>query len=203
MPAGQPLERVEVVMEVGQGVNKKYMENKPKKSKALIITIIALILLLIAGYLIFKNRDVFGVKTSDSIARIFSPLMSSTNSKNLTTVQAGEDIKKGNNVSVFGTGTNNIPIVMKTTGSNSVFGSAYEDINSGNTGQINPNTKSNSFFNSFAKFLGGMLGGNKGSTTNFPTVTVTANPASVDSGASSTISWTSTNAVSCDAVALN
>lgn len=133
------------------------MENKPKKSKALIITIIALILLLIAGYLIFKNRDAFGVKTSASIARIFSPLVSSTNSKNLTTVQAGEDIKKGDNVSVFGTGTNNIPIIMKTTGSNSVFGSAYEDINSGNTGQITPNTKSNSFFNSFAKFLGGIF----------------------------------------------
>jgi len=143
------------------------MENKPKKSKALIITIIALILLLIVGYLIFKNRDSFGVKTSASIAKIFSPLISSTNSKNLATVQveAGEDIKKGDNVSVFGTGTNNVPIVMKTTGSNSVFGSAYEDINSGNTGQINPNTKSNSFFNSFANFLGGVLGGNKENTT--------------------------------------
>src|ERR1035437_1142304 len=99
------------------------MENKPKKSKALIITIIAIILLLIAGYLIFKNRDVFGVKTSASIAKLFSPLISSTNSKNLATVQveAGEDIKKGDNVSVFGTGANNVPIVMKTTGNNSVF----------------------------------------------------------------------------------
>ena len=143
------------------------MENKPKKSKALIITIIVIILLLIAGYLIYKNRDVFGVKTSATIAKIFSPLISSNNSKNLNKIeaQAGEDIKKGDSVSVFGTGSNNNPIVMKATNGN-VFGYANQDITNGNMGEIvlnNGNT--NTFWDSFSGFLGGLLGGNNGGTT--------------------------------------
>ncbi len=60
------------------------MENKPKRSKALIITIIILIFVLISVYLIIKNRDSFGTKTSNTIAKIFSPLLPSLNSKNLS-----------------------------------------------------------------------------------------------------------------------
>jgi len=135
-------------------------ENKPKKSKALIITIIVIILLIIAGYLIFKNRDVFGVKTSATIAKIFSPLISSNNSKDLNKIdaQAGEDIKKGDNVSVFGTGANKIPIVNKSGSGESVFGSANQDIANGDIGEIITNNGgSNTFWDSFSGFLGGIF----------------------------------------------
>jgi len=134
------------------------MENKPKKSKAIIITIILIIVLLLAGYFIFQ-KDVLNIKNSTGIAKIFSPLIASNNSKNLTTIQAqaGEDIKKGDNVSVFGTGTNNNPIVVKTSTNNGpVLGYANQDITSGNTGDIvtTPNNGSNGFWNSISNFLG-------------------------------------------------
>jgi hypothetical protein len=151
------------------------MENKPKRSKALIITIIVLILLLIFGYLIYKNRDAFGVKTSASIAKIFSPLISSTNSKNLskinensqrTSAQAGEDIKGGDNVSVSGSDSNNNPIIMKSKSGDIVFGFASQDIANGDIGEVIINSgASNTFWDSFSGFLGGILGGNNGGTT--------------------------------------
>jgi len=156
------------------------MENKTKKSKALIITIIVIIFLLIAGYLIFKNGDVFGVKAFTGIAKIFSPLISSQNSKNLnkidqnskkTSAQAGEDIKKGDNVSVFGTDANNNPIIMKSGRGDSVFGFANQDMTNGDIGEIVLNSGgSNTFWNSFSSFLGGILGGNKGGTIPTPPV---------------------------------
>ncbi len=134
------------------------MENNPKKSKALIITIIIIVVILLAGYLIVKNRDAFGVKTSATIAKIFSPLMPSENNANLTTVdaQAGEDIAKGDSVSVFGTGTNNNPIVVKTSTNNgTVYGYANQDIKSGYAGKIviPSNTGSGGFWNSISSFI--------------------------------------------------
>lgn len=52
------------------------MENTPKKSKAVWITIIAILVLLIAGYFIFKNSDsLFGTKSSTNITKNFSPLL--------------------------------------------------------------------------------------------------------------------------------
>jgi len=146
------------------------MENKPKKSKALIITIIVIIFLLIAGYLIFKNRDVFGVKAFTGIAKIFSPLIPSNNLKK-TLVQAGEDIKKGDNVFVFDTDANNNPIVMKARRGDSVFGFANQDMTNGNIGEVVLNSGgSNTFWNSFSSFIGGILGGNKGETIPTPPV---------------------------------
>ncbi|MHB9148421.1 MAG: CARDB domain-containing protein, partial [Candidatus Amoebophilus sp.] len=134
------------------------MENNPKKSKALIITIILIIVILLAGYLVIKNRDAFGVKTSATIAKIFSPLIPSENSANLTTVdvQAGEDIAKGDSVSVFGTGTNNNPIVVKTSTNNgTVYGYANQDIKSGYAGKVvvPSNTGSSGFWNSISSFI--------------------------------------------------
>lgn len=137
------------------------MENQPKKSKALIITIIAIIFLVIVAFLVFKNRDMFGVKTSSTIAKIFSPLMPSTNTKDLNKIEAeaGEDIKKGDNVSVFGTGGTNNPIVMKVREGGEINGYASEDINNGDVGEIVlNNTNSNSFWDSFSGFLDNILG---------------------------------------------
>ena len=233
------------------------MENKPKKSKAIIITIILIVVLLVAGYLIFK-KDILNIKNSTGFAKIFSPLISSDNSTNLTTVdaQAGEDIKKGDNVSVFGTGTNNNPIVVKTSTNNGkVLGYADQDIPSGYTGKIitGKNNGLNNFWNSFSDFLGNInildkknndtcsngatnypecnnnnselcsngainpplcnvlpnntclnLATNPPECNTFnnyyPTVTVAATPSSVKKGEGvSIISWTSTNADSCNA----
>jgi len=150
------------------------MENNPQKSKALIITIILIIIgLLIAGYFIFQ-KDVLGIKNSTGIAKIFSPLIATNNSTNLTQVdvQAGEDIKKGDNVSVFGTGTNNNPIVVKTSTNNGpVLGYANQDILSGNTGKIitNKNNGSNNFWNSFSNFIGIGTKTCSNGSTNYPT----------------------------------
>ncbi len=107
------------------------MENKPKKSKALIITLIVILFLLILGYLLIKNRDIFGVKTSNTIAKIFSPLLPSSNSKGVSiTTKAGGDIKKGDEVSLVN------PIVIKATGGTDVFGFALSDIKYNDKGEI-------------------------------------------------------------------
>jgi len=137
------------------------MENKPKKSKALIITIIILVILLLSAYLVYQNRDSFGVKASATIAKIFSPLDPSKNSTGIKTIaQAGEDIKKGDSVSVFGTGTGNNPIVVKSTNGTDVFGTANQDINTGDIGEILARQKgqTNGFFSSFSDFIGGLFG---------------------------------------------
>jgi hypothetical protein len=258
------------------------MENTPKKSKALIITIAIIAVLLLAGYLIYQNKDVFGVKTSATIAKIFSPLSPSKNSGQLKTIaQAGEDLKKGDDVSVFGTGTTNNTIVVKTKDGNDIFGTANENIAAGDLGEILSNQKSdsNNFWSSFSSFMENLFTKNTDVDINngddstkidtfdgyictkdgvdvscssitkidinsflckkdgdivscstlpfiipeyeckkddvivdcttiddtdeekdralFPLVTMSANPVTIDSGAESTITWGSTNAVSC------
>jgi hypothetical protein len=150
-------------------------ERKHKKSKALIITIICIILLLIIGYLLFQNRDAFGVKTSSVIAKIFSPLSPSNNSTNLnkidnskkTLVQALADIKKDDNVSVFGTGANNIPLAKTTVkGNNNIYGYADQDIASGDIGEVTiTGNGTNTFWNSFSNFLGNLFNTNKTTPT--------------------------------------
>lgn len=125
------------------------MENKNKKSKALIITIIAIVALFVALFLIYKNRDIFGVKTSASIAKIFSPLTASENQKK-STIQANENIKKGDGVTSSGN---------KATDNDSVWGYANEDIDYGNTGEITLVDNGNSsFWNSVSGFLNGTFG---------------------------------------------
>jgi hypothetical protein len=45
----------------------------------------------------------------------------------------------------------------------------------------------------------GIVSGSSGSTNPAPTITLTANPTSINSGSSSTLTWSSTNATSCSA----
>ncbi|MFA6251248.1 MAG: hypothetical protein WC603_01315 [Candidatus Paceibacterota bacterium] len=130
------------------------MENKSKKSKAIIITIIAIIILLIIGYFLFKNKEnIFGLETSGNLSKIFSPLDSSSNSKKVI-AQAGEDIKKGDSLSASGTNVNNNPIVIKAGNNSDIFGFANEDILNGEMGEIIINTPGiNNFWESISGFL--------------------------------------------------
>lgn len=62
------------------------MENNPKKSKALIITIIAIVVLVVVAYLLFKNSDkLFGTK-NQSLTKLFSPLLGTPKQKTVDTV---------------------------------------------------------------------------------------------------------------------
>ncbi|MBK5215241.1 MAG: hypothetical protein JJE53_00305 [Candidatus Pacebacteria bacterium] len=127
------------------------MENKPKKSKALIITLIVVVLLIIAGYLIYKNRDSFGVKTSTSIAKLFSPLTPSSNAK-LTVGLSDGDLKKGDGVVFSGTDANGNPIYRKSDSAD--FGFANQDIQSGELGEFMINDGgTNTFWDSFSGFI--------------------------------------------------
>jgi len=140
------------------------MENKSKKSKALIITIIAIILLLIIGYFLFKNKDNLFAPSS-RMNKIFSSLSPSDN-KEKVIAQAGEDIKKGDSLSTSGTNANGEPIVVKAGNNSSVFGFANEDILNGNRGEITINPGgSNNFWDSFSDFLNSIFSPNEGVTT--------------------------------------
>ncbi len=148
------------------------MENNPRKSKALIIAIIVIIFLLIVGFLVYKNRDNFGEKSGSTISKIFSPLVPSTNSKNLNSIdensekivaQAGEDIKAGDNVSLSGTDANNNPIVVKAGRNSNIYGFAGQDIFNGELGEVFiNNNNSNNFWNTFSDFLDNLFGDDQG-----------------------------------------
>ena len=63
------------------------MENNPKKSKAFIITLIIVLILLFVGYYLYKNKDtIFATKGSTSIGQIFSPLLGKPKATDLTTI---------------------------------------------------------------------------------------------------------------------
>ncbi len=67
------------------------MENNPKKSKALIITIIAIVVLVVVAYLLFKNSDkLFGTK-NQSLTKLFSPLLGTPKQKTVDTVEKTVD----------------------------------------------------------------------------------------------------------------
>lgn len=142
------------------------MESNPKKSKALIITIIILILLLIVGYLIFKNA---GKSSSNNfVSRIFSSLSPSSNTKK-ETVQAGEDINKGDSVSKAGMTDDGKIVVVKARNGSAVLGIANENIGNGNFGEIIIESGGiNNFLNSFADFINGLYTGNTGNITITP-----------------------------------
>ena len=74
------------------------MENKPRKSKAFIITFIIVMVLLFIGYLLFKNSGTSTTKSSTGLSKIFAPLLGTSKEKNLTPVE-----NTGNGT---GTGTN-------------------------------------------------------------------------------------------------
>lgn len=72
------------------------MENQPKKSKALIITFIAILVLLLAGYFIFKNSDSqIGTKNSSGISKIFAPLLGTSKNKDVDVVNTGNQNTNG------------------------------------------------------------------------------------------------------------
>jgi len=123
------------------------MENNPKKSKAFIITFILILLLLIAGYYLFSNRNtIFDTKGSTTLSKVFAPLLGTSKNKDLTVItnpnikvpttssitgviitdqngnkivrgEAGEDLKKGDVLYISGFNKNKDPIVMKAIAS--------------------------------------------------------------------------------------
>ena len=188
------------------------MDKKHKKSRAFLTTIIILLLILLGLYLLYQNKD--SGSSSSLLNKIFSSLNTSENGSEIEVVQAGENIEKGDSVSVL-TDTGGDTVVVKTTGNSAVYGTAYEDIDEGDVGKIvkKTNKNINKFLESISDFLDNLISdktdevnniidnenSSSSSKTIIPTVTVTASPSSISSGDSSTISWTSTNAVSCDA----
>lgn len=66
------------------------MENNPKKSKAFIITFILILILLVAGYYLFKNRNqIFDAKGTTSMSKIFSPLLGTSKNKDVKIIDDG------------------------------------------------------------------------------------------------------------------
>jgi hypothetical protein len=108
------------------------MESNPKKSKAFIITFIAVLLLLIMGYFLFKNSEqIFGTKNSANINKIFAPLLGSSKSKDVTTI---DTVPKENT----GTTTTDINTSGTTTDPNITGGfvpGSFGDSGSFGTGQ--------------------------------------------------------------------
>jgi hypothetical protein len=62
------------------------MENKPKKSKAFIITFVLILLLLLAGYWLFTNKDKVFKTGGLNLGRIFEPLVESPDRKPLRVI---------------------------------------------------------------------------------------------------------------------
>ncbi|HAE36449.1 MAG: hypothetical protein UR85_C0002G0071 [Candidatus Nomurabacteria bacterium GW2011_GWF2_35_66] len=122
------------------------MENKPKKSKAFIITFILILLLLIAGYfLLFKDGGI--MNSSSSSARLFSSLLSSKDpdESNKTLALAGEEIKDKNSIYVSGyvEKTETVAKVFKvdindpnSSDPNNIYGIANQDISINLLGRV-------------------------------------------------------------------
>jgi len=99
----------------------------PKKSKAFIITFIAIFLLLLVGYFLFSNRGTIFSTEGINVGKIFEPLIDTLDRKDVDvitdpsqtstklTARAGEDIPKGGQVYVVGTNVDGNPIVMNYT----------------------------------------------------------------------------------------
>ncbi len=78
------------------------MERNPKKSKALIITFIVVLLLLLAGYFALKNSDkIFGTK-SGTVSKIFAPLLGTSKGKNVTDINTVDNNNGAGNQNTSG-----------------------------------------------------------------------------------------------------
>lgn len=96
------------------------MENNPKKSKALIITFIVVLLLLIGVYLLFSNSDkIFGTKGAINFNKIFSPLLGTSKTANLNTIDTTNiDSSNTNKIeTICLNGTTNPPTCTTIAGS--------------------------------------------------------------------------------------
>jgi len=132
------------------------MENNNKKSRALIITIGVLVVLVGIVFLIYKNQNIFGVKNSSKIAKIFSPLETSKNQKK-ELMRAGEDISRGDGVMISEYGDPNT--VIKSNVNDFTIGFADNDMSFGDLGSISLLSRDgDGFWNSFSKFLGRDIG---------------------------------------------
>ena len=96
------------------------MENNPKKSKALIITFVVVLLLLIGVYLLFSNSEkIFGTKGTLDINKIFSPLLGTSKNTDLETIDTNSS-KINTNFTledVCLNGTTNPPLCTTIAGS--------------------------------------------------------------------------------------
>jgi hypothetical protein len=95
------------------------MENNPKKSKALIITFIVVLLLLIGVYLLFSNSEkIFGTKGALDINKIFSPLLGTSKNTDLETIDFNSKINTNFTLEdVCLNGTTNPPLCTTIAGS--------------------------------------------------------------------------------------
>ncbi len=101
-------------------------DHNPKKSRALIITIVAVVVLVVAAYFIFKNgNQLFGTKNSENITKTFSPLLGSSKAKDLNALNNSQTTNNTSSTSTIG-GQNSNSIAA---GNNS---SASGSLNSGN-----------------------------------------------------------------------
>ncbi len=109
------------------------METNPKKSKAFIITFVAILLLLIVGYLIFKNSDkIFGTAKGSSLSKIFAPLLGTSKQKDLSTIN-NQTNNNGKDLSQTSAGNDKtIAIDTSNNGSNTSGNSSANGSNTGN-----------------------------------------------------------------------
>jgi len=104
------------------------MENNPKKSKALIITFVIVLLLLIGGYLLYQNSaKIFGTKGATTINKIFSPLLGTSKNTSLDTIDNSNSTSNTTGTNTTSNGTSGT-----TTGTDTTSGSNFNQ--SGNNG---------------------------------------------------------------------
>jgi parallel beta-helix repeat protein len=108
------------------------------------------------------------------------------------------DVKDGIHLGQPGTGTvaKNNAITGNTISNNQRYGIILESGSTANT--ITNNTVCNNASGQIIDNVGGnTISGNTTTCGNIPTATLSANPANIASGQSSTLTWSSTNATSC------
>lgn len=116
------------------------MDNKSKKSKAFIITFIAVLALLLILFFLFMNKDkILGTKSSNNTGNIFTPLISYLKPKSLSTINNGTNTNNNTNSNTntnTSTNTNNNTNTNPDNGNNT-------NTNTNNNTNTNTNTNNN------------------------------------------------------------